>query len=217
MKKRMREVACAAAIAAFAVPVNVWASARSRLDTPSQAGSIVGAWTLNKELSDKHDDRTTGGDSGRRGGGYGRGGGGFGQGHGGGSQGHGGGMGRGGHGDREEMARAYGAMRAIMETPERLTITQTETLVIITTGEGLTTRLSPDGKKIKDESTGIERKTKWDGGKLVSEITGIGPGKITETYSGDREQHRLTVTLQMEHSSGPPMPPMNRVYDAEGR
>ena len=59
-----------------------------------------------------------------------------------------------------------------MEAPERLTIVRTESLVIVTTGDGRTTRLSPDGKKIKDDSTGIERKSKWDGNKLVTEITG---------------------------------------------
>jgi hypothetical protein len=41
-------------------------------------------------------------------------------------------------------------------------------MVVITTGDGITTRLSTDNKKIKDESTGIERKTHWDGAKLVT-------------------------------------------------
>ena len=45
---------------------------------------------------------------------------------------------------------------------------------MLTGADGRTTRLSPDGKKIKDENTKIERKTKWDGGKLVSEINGLG-------------------------------------------
>ena len=67
------------------------------------------------------------------------------------------------------------AMRDVTEPSERLTIVQTDSMVLITGADGRTTRLSADGKKIKDENTGVERKTKWDGGKLVSEISGLGP------------------------------------------
>jgi hypothetical protein len=99
-----------------------------------------------------------------------------------------------------------------MEAPERLTITQTDSLVIIVDGSGRTTRLSPDGKKIKDDASGIERKTKWDGEKLVSEITGAGPGKITESYVVDANDGRLTITLEMENqrASGGVI---HRIYD----
>ena len=115
----------------------------------------------------------------------------------------------------EDMAHMRDAMRDVMNPPDRLTIVQTDTMVIITTGDGRTTRLSPDGKKIKDNSTKSGRKTKWDGSKLVSEIDGLGPGKITETYSADAEHKQLHVTVEME---GPRQPmTMHRVYDAEGR
>ena len=100
-----------------------------------------------------------------------------------------------------------------MESPERLTITRTESLVIVTTGDGRTTRLSPDGKKIKDDSTGIERKSKWDGDKLVTEITGAGAGKITETYSIEKEHGRLNVSVQAENSRAPNGGALHRVYD----
>ena len=215
MKNMICEVVCAAAMIALAVPANGWASAQSHPDASSRADSIVGAWTLNDELSDKRDDRTPSTDAGRRGGGFGRRGGGSGRG--GGSFGQGGGAGRSGRGDSEEMRHARDAMRAIMEAPGRLTITRTESMVIITTDDGRTTRLSPDGKKIEDKSTGIGRKTKWDDDKLVSEITGVRQGKITETYSVNREQHRLIVTLQRENSRSPHAPPINRVYDAVSR
>ena len=107
------------------------------------------------------------------------------------------------------------AMRDITSPPERLTITKTGNMVLITTGDGRTTRLSTDGKKVKDESTKIERRTKWDAGRLVSEISGLGPGKITETYAGDPERKQLRVTVQVENSRRPMT--MNRVYDAEPR
>ena len=69
---------------------------------------------------------------------------------------------------------------------------------ILTAGDGRTTRLSADGKKIKDESTSVERRTKWDAGKLVSEVSGLGQGKIVETYTLDAEHKQLRVTLNIE-------------------
>ena len=142
--------------------IGLWLSAESRAQAPApdSAGSIVGAWTLNKDLSDRPQDREADREDrqgGRRSGGFGRGGGGFGR----------GGLGRGGGGDRgggapspEDMAKMRDALRDIMNPPDRLTITQTDHMVIMTTGDGRTTRLSTDGKTIKDESTKIERKTK---------------------------------------------------------
>ena len=179
----------------------------------TDAASIVGAWTLNKDLSQLAPERQQGDDQrgrgrsgGRRGGG--RGGGGFGRG------GSGGGFSGGGRGaSSDEQRRRTEAVRAIMESPERLTITRTESLVIVTTGEGRTTRLSLDGKKVKDDSTGIERKSKWDGSMLVSDITGAGPGTITETYAIEQEHGRLNVTVQTENSRGPNGGSVHRVYD----
>jgi len=178
------------------------------------AGSIAGAWTLNADLSDKPQQQTQA-DGGDRGGGYGRGGGRYGGGRGG----RGGGFGGRGGGqtsgvnpeDRERMRQA---MRDIMNAPNRLTITQTSSMVTIVADDGRTTRLDPNGKGIKDESTKITRKSKWDNGKLVSEISGAGPGKITETYAIDPEHHRLTVTVQMENR-GPQARVIHRVYDAQ--
>jgi hypothetical protein len=63
------------------------------------------------------------------------------------------------------------------------------------------TRLSTDGKKIKDDNTKIERKTKWDGGKLVSEISGLGSGKMTQTFAVDPEGKQLRMTVVMEGGS----------------
>lgn len=111
------------------------------------------------------------------------------------------------------------AMREVMEAPDRLTITRTDTMVIVTAGDGRTTRLSTDGKAVKDDSTKIERKTRWNGDKLVSEVSGLARGKITETYLADVEQRRLTVTLVMDGARTPEGQPrtVKRVYDAEPR
>jgi hypothetical protein len=201
------------------------AAAQTPAAPSSSPDSIVGAWTLNKDLSDKPPDRSAGsqgdrgpGGSGGRGG---RGGGRFGGGGGGGFGRGGGGMGnRGaGGGADQDRQRQMAAMREVMEAPERLTITRSDAMVILTSGDGRTTRLQTDGKGVKDESTKIERKTRWNGDKLVSEISGLGRGKITETYMSDAEQHRLTVTLVMEDArtrDGKPRT-ITHIYDAESR
>jgi hypothetical protein len=178
-----------------------------------QTAALAGQWTLNPDLSDAPPDAAGRGDNEPARGRFGRGGGrrgGFGGGFRGGR-----GDGRNGGADgREAMTRRREAMREILEAPDRLTITESDAMVIVTTGEGRTIRLSPDGKKVKDESTGIERKAHWEDGKLVDEITGAGPGKIVETYAVDPERHQLTVTLQVENSRMPNAGPHRRVYDA---
>jgi hypothetical protein len=220
--KGLISVVLVVAAAAF---IAVWLSAESRAETADRS-SLNGAWTLNKDLSDQPMDRGERGDrdrgrgngggfGGRRGGGGGFGGrGGFG----------GGGMGRGqGQGamNPEDMARTREAMRDIMNPSDRLTITETDSMVIITAADGRTTRLSPDGKKIKDDNTKMERKTKWDGDKLVSEISGLGPGKMTQSFAVDSEHHQLRVTIVMEGGtrggqSGQPRT-ITHVYDADSR
>jgi len=173
---------------------------------------LGGQWTLNKELSDhpsssdQRDDNGGGSEYGHGRGGYGGGGG------------HHGGYGGGRSSDRdggrgEDIARRAEAIRQIMTGADRLTISTTDSMVIVTDSQGRTTRLSLDGKKIKDDSTGIERKTKWDGATLVSEINGAGSGSITQTYQVDPEHHQLTITLQPPQKNGAP-PARHFVYDA---
>jgi hypothetical protein len=175
--------------------------------TPSAAPNLPGGWTLNKDLSDQSQGRSDGEgrdsvQSGRRGGGGRFGGGGFG--NGGGAEG----------GTPEDAQRMRNALRDEMQAPEHLIITQSDTTVIMTAGDGRTTRLSTDGRKIKDESTKIERKTVWDGGKLVSEINGLGRSKITEIYSVDAERRQLHVTLAIDNQA---KTMVKRVYDADPR
>jgi len=186
-------------------------------DTPKPNEGIVGAWTLNKDASQldaqSGDNNNGNGDNtGRRGnngfgGGGGRRRGGFG----------GGGFGGGGVNgqqpqDREAAQRMRDALRQEMQAPDHMTVVLSGTTVIITTPDGHTTRLSTDGSKIKDDSTGVERKTKWDSGKLVSEVNGLGRGKITETYSVDAEAKQLRIKLDID---GPRKTSQTRVYDLD--
>ena len=219
--RRIVSVGVAVSAAALLTP---WLGAQSQAQTADKV-SLVGAWTLNKDLSDRpagggqSDTGDRSGDSsggsrrggGGGGGGYGRrGGGGFG----------GGGGGRNGSGmasmSPEDMARMRDAMRDITQPSDHLTITQTESMVVITGADGRTTRLAPDGKKVKDDNTRIERKTKWDGAKLVTEISGLGPGKMTQTISVDPESHQLRIAVQTEGGRSGPRT-IASVYDADAR
>jgi hypothetical protein len=117
----------------------------------------------------------------------------------------------------DEVARIRDAMRDITNPSDHLIITQTESIVVLTAADGRTTRLSTDGKKIKDDNTKIERKTKWDGGKLVSEINGLGPGKMTQTFAVDPEGKQLRMTVLIEGGrSGQPRT-VTQVYDLDAR
>src|SRR5262245_53575077 len=217
-----------ALVLVMAALIGVWLSSESRAQTPEKT-SFNGAWTLNKELSDQPPDRSGGGENGggrHGGGGYGggRGGGGHRGGFGGGGFG-GGGMGRGGQPmDPDAMARTREAMRDIVNPPEHLTIVETDSMIVVTGGDGRTTRLAPDGKKVKDQNTNIERKTKWDGAKLVSEISGLGRGKITQTFAVDGEHHQLRIVAEMQGGGGPSESgqqsktrTITHVYDADAR
>ncbi len=212
----MRELVSAGMVVAVAALIATWLSIESRAQTKP---SITGAWTLNKELSDQPQERgdRSGDDARRPGGGGGGGGFGRGGGSGRGRMGRGGGGGYGGAAqvDPDTRARMREAMRDIMEPSEHLTITQADKMLVITTAEGRTTRLATDGSKIKDENTKIERKAKWDGDKLVSEISGVGPGKITQTYAVDPEHHQLRITTNIERGQGSQPRTVTNVYNAD--
>jgi hypothetical protein len=196
-----------------------WSTTTAATDTRAQSADktgIEGAWTLNRELSDAPPSMSGRGESheGHQGGygGYG----GRGMGHGGGMGGHG--MGGGGTSmDPEQAARLREALHDIVVPPDSLTIVQTESTVVLTAPDGRTTRLSPDGKKIADENTKLERKTKWDGGKLVSEISGARSGKITQTFVADPDTRQLRMTVVMETRDSKEPRSMTYVYDAAAR
>jgi len=215
------------AAAVAATPATIAAQDKAAAAAPS----IAGGWTRNAELSDSTDTQGQQGDdsgqgrgsgnSGGSGGGHRRGGGGgFGGGGYGGGYGRGGGMGRGGGNGApamspDEMARMRDAMRDITNPSDHLVITQTDSMVVLTGADGHTVRLSPDGKKIKDDNTKIERKTKWDSGKLVTEISGLGSGKITQTLAVDAEHKQLRLTAVMEGGRSSQPHTLTQVYDAD--
>jgi hypothetical protein len=189
-----------------------WLAVESRAQAADKA-SLAGAWALNRELSDQPPARERGdqrghGERGQRGG--------FGGGR---RGGFGGGGGRGGDGragDPDEIARMREALRIILQPGDHLTITQSDSRILITDQDGYTTRLSADGKKIKDENTKIERKTRWEAGKLISEINGTGRGKITQTFSTDSDTHQLRIVIETEGGRDNQKRTFTHVYDSGG-
>jgi hypothetical protein len=199
-------VAAATALVVGCWPTRGWTQTQTDYKSPA----LVGAWTLNTDLSDKRQEPQDGQNGGGRrqgqGGSARRGGGGFGRG------GFGGGNGATSSMSPEERQRLRDELRDIMNPPDRLTITEANSMIIITAGDGHVERLTANGKKIADESTKIERKTKWDNDKLVTEISGAGPRKITETYWVDPEQKQLHVSVLLDVPNRSRT--VNRVYDA---
>jgi hypothetical protein len=118
--------------------------------------------------------------------------------------------------DPEAMQRRRDAMRDIVAAPDHLTIVQTDSMVVLTAPDGRTTRLAPDGKTIKDENTDIERRTRWDTGKLVSEISGAGAGKVTQSFAVDPQTHQLRITVEMTGGRSNQPHTLTYVYDADG-
>lgn len=203
---RSRRAAVAAALCAWVVSIPP-----VRAETAPH--TIVGVWALNRNLSDIPDERFEGGanPSGRpQGGGSGRGG----RGHGGYG---GGGFPGGGHANTGETTHHQDTLREFIDAPARLTIVETDNTIIVTKGDGRTTHLTPDGKQIKDASTGLDRQTDWENGKLVSRISGS-LGKITETYSVDTDHHELMVITRIESSEHQDRTRVfHRLYSAEAR
>jgi hypothetical protein len=185
-----------------------------QVDVPPERAALSGAWTVNKDLSDKlqmpgaaeREDREGQPPPGR----------------GGGMGGFGGGRGRGdapgGGGDRpnlEEMRKLQAQTRAVLEVPERLMITVEAEAVILTYGDGRTQRMLTNGKKekLKIDDTAVETQVKWDKARLVKISSLDGGTKVTETYAVDKDPRRLQVTVKIENWRMPQPQTVHRVYD----
>jgi len=182
-------------------------------DAPAERAALSGAWTVNKDLSDKPQIPGAAERSGREG-----------QpptGRGGGMGGFGGGRGRDGGpggGDRpspEEMKKLQAQMRSVLEPPERLMITVEADSVIFTLADGRTQRLPTNGKKVKVmiDETETETQVKWDKARLVKISSLAGGTRVTETYAVEGDSRRLQVTVKIENWRMPQPLSVRRVYD----
>jgi hypothetical protein len=118
-----------------------------------------------------------------------------------------------GVGNSAQNARRADALREITDPPDHLVVTVTGTMVIVAGQDGRTTRLATDGSRITDQNTGMERRTRWTAGALVSEISGLGP-KITQSFSVDAERRQLRIRVEIAEGGGRLARSATYVYDA---
>jgi hypothetical protein len=187
-------------------------------DAPAGRQALVGRWKLNQDLSEDPREKMREAMSGRwgGGGGYGRGGGmGGGMGHGGWGH-HGGGWGRGGgEGEGGGGSRGQGGqppMMALLNASE-LTVTNVEPEVGLVEPDGVVETLYPDGKKHKNNDSGVETQTSWKDATLKVERK-TERGKLGETWSVSPDGKRLTLLLEIQRGSMPTVS-VRRVYDRE--
>lgn len=203
----MRTIVLALAIGVALTSIHAaGARATQTIDRP-QTLPIVGAWTLNRDLSTAPDmatDPSVAGGSTRV------------SGPGGGFGGRGGG-GLGGRSD-EDRQRMAATMRRLREAPERLTITYADQTVAFADGTGRAWKVTTDGKK-QTSLTGdgeIESKARIDGARLIVEETISGRARLVYTYEPveDAGVRRLSVHVKLEGGGPKRAPELTRVYDA---
>jgi hypothetical protein len=183
---------------------------------------IVGAWKLNKDLTDKP--AAQGGRSGDRGGGgmpggMGRGGGG----------GRGGGMGRGGYGggnsgggregDTEESKRVRGIVDDLMKPAAGWTIVMDGPAVVFTNADGRTMKFTADGKE-EMHVTGdgeIKSKTKFTGDQLTIEAKYQDGPKVTRTFTVSSDLRQLMIHIKIEGAGVRNEMTMTQAYDRQGQ
>ena len=107
-------------------------------------------------------------------------------------------------------------LREMMEGPRQLTISQTDSTLILAGVTGLSRTLFTDGRKRKRELRGVgevETKARWKDGALMVERK-FGNGlKLNESFERSQDGQRLSVLLELH---GGPMPRelrFKRVYD----
>jgi hypothetical protein len=156
----------------------------------------------------------SGGEGGGWRGGPGGGGGGWGRGGGRGRGGYGGGGGQPGEQGQSRGGSLREALQQVMEAPSVLTVIQKEPELTITTEDGLVRQFYTDGRKAKDPREGsLERTTRWDGEKIVSQVESARGAKLTETFSLEDggKTLRQVVKLEMPRADQPVV--FQRVYE----
>ena len=102
----------------------------------------------------------------------------------------------------DEIARAREAARLAMLIPDRLTIATDKDTIVVTDGDGVSQKLTANGKPIPSSAGAIkvETKAKWEGATLVVERKFDAGVKMTERYTMTAEPRRLTIAAKLENS-----------------
>jgi hypothetical protein len=157
-------------------------------EPPSSRPDLSGRWELNVELSENAQAKVDRMQS---------------------SQGHGPGRHGGllgglfGGGDMKE------ARNLVLDAPSSFTLTQDGDRIVRTDKDGRIRRLVANGQK--DKLNRRDVRTKWDGQRLVSEIS-VGDAKVIDTYERSTTATQLIVTTRMTMQGHDVS--VRRVYDA---
>ena len=99
----------------------------------------------------------------------------------------------------DDMARMRDAMRDLINPSNHLTIVETDSMVVMTSADGRTTRLSPDGKKNQGRQHRNRAQDEMGRRKARDrDQRSRSDGKATQTIAADPESHQLRIVLQME-------------------
>jgi hypothetical protein len=117
--------------------------------------------------------------------------------------------------DQEELAKVKEMLRVTMAAPAKIDIDVKGPAIEVLGDDGTVQRLQADGKKVPDRSyTGLEleRKTKWDGSVLVTELAlKDSEAKAKQTWT--RKGSRLEVLTKLSPPHGAEPLEVRRVYE----
>ncbi len=118
-----------------------------------------------------------------------------------------------------ELAKTREAMRLATLTPERLSIVRSGEILVVTDDDGISQKLTPDGKTTKSTvgALEVETKVKWEDEVLVVERKFEGNVKIVERYSVRESPRQLVVSAKVENNRlpGDRSRTFQRVYDIQ--
>ena len=115
----------------------------------------------------------------------------------------------------EQRARLHETMSLALDAPQVLTLSQSDSTMIIAPDTGAELELHADGRKLKQTVQGggdIEIKARWQGYDFVVERKVSGGGKVTEDYLRSQDGKQLYVIVNVEGNHGRSFT-FRRIYD----
>lgn len=192
---RTRKHAAVIAYAALAGSLLVGGSVRAiAQQRESPRPDLSGRWTLNRDLSENAQAKIERMHASQGGGA---------------SQGHGPGRHGGGGSGGGQAAQMNEVRDLLLDAPSWFTVTQDGERFVLTSNDGRVRRLTANGRK--ERINGRDVMTKWDGDRLVSEIS-LRNARVIEIYERGTNAPQLIVTMTMD--MGGQVVSIRRVYDA---
>jgi hypothetical protein len=106
-------------------------------------------------------------------------------------------------------------VREILQAQRVLIIVEHPEYVSLTDESGRVQKFATNGEKVKEERDGqsYERRTRWEGRKLVTEVTLADGTRVVQTYEKVAEGLQLVVLTKVDNSRFGAARDFKRVYD----